>query len=143
MSRHRDREQSGGPPPQGHSHFWERVLSRRRFMGTSAQIGIAVASSAFWMPSLIGGTFGSGTPKPIPATTSLPFGNFHFFFPGAGAEPSLITDFDGFVGVADIKGGTGKGPGGAPFRWNADNRFMKGTYKADDGTTREGAFAFV
>jgi hypothetical protein len=77
-------------------------------------------------------------------------GPFHFFFPGPadkGLEPSLITDFNGFVGVIDAVGSgtgtdttTGKK---ARLRWAADQRFMTGVYVGVDGKHHRGTFAFV
>jgi hypothetical protein len=66
----------------------------------------------------------------------------------ADAEPSSITDFNGFIGLAFISGmvtRTNTKTGEVrtlPFV-NSDMRFMKGVFKGTDGRTHQGAFAFV
>ena len=64
------------------------------------------------------------------------------------AEPSTITDFNGFVGLAFISGTvtrTNTKTGEVrtlPFV-NSDMRFMDGVFQGTDGRTHQGAFAFV
>ena len=83
---------------------------------------------------------GAGTPRPIPGTVA-PGAPFHIKLPGAGAEPSAITDFNGFVAIADIEGtGTGTGSG---LTFGADMRFMTGTFKGTDDRIHRGTFGFV
>jgi hypothetical protein len=100
-------------------------------------------------------------PFPIPHLTTLPFGSVHFFFPGPvegtsvpsdptgahdGRDPSLITDFRGFIGQAELNlSGTGTNAVGdhAPYTFHTDMRFMKGTFIATDGQHHRGAFAFI
>ena len=104
----------------------------------------------------------SGTPLPIPgllfpaAPGGNPFGGpaVHFGLPGPadntvptlprviGGEPSTITDFNGFVGVAHVEG-TGTDNHGNSLFWDADLRFMDGVFRGDDGRTHEGTFAEV
>ena len=62
--------------------------------------------------------------------------------PPSGNEPSSITDFSGFIGVAHFEG-TGKDGAGNTLLWDADVRFMKGTYRGVDGDLHHGTFAFV
>jgi hypothetical protein len=89
-------------------------------------------------------------PNPIPfAQKLLPptrqYGPFHFMFPGPadqGHEPSLITDFNGFIGVAMFKG-TGTDGAGNAHTFSGDMRFMKGEYVGVDGKNHQGAFAFI
>ena len=129
----------------GHDHFWQRALSRRKFLSTAALAGGAVMTSPLWAAKLAeAAAFAEADPRFIPGGTKLPFQPtpFHFFFPGAG-DPSTITDFDGMVGIADIGNTGGTGTPGGPLRWKADVRFMKGTYIGTEGDTRTGAFAFV
>jgi|SRR5262245_23245799 len=134
----------------GHANFWQRAMSRRQFTRTAA------SAAAF------GAALGSGLglvsarqshePKPIPGGTPLLGGGFHVFGPGlidpADAEPSSITDFNGFIGLAFISGmvtRTNRKTNEVrtlPFV-NSDMRFMKGVFKDADGRTRHGAFAFV
>ena len=97
----------------------------------------------------------SGTPIPIPG--AIP--NFHrdggpdihFQLPGpadntntrrVGGEPSTITDFNGFVGVAHVQG-TGTDNHGNTLFWDADLRFMDGVFRGDDGEIHQGTFAEV
>jgi hypothetical protein len=64
------------------------------------------------------------------------------------AEPSTITDFNGFVGLAYLSGTvtrTNTTTGEVqtfPFA-NSDMRFMKGVFRGTDGRLHHGAFAFV
>jgi hypothetical protein len=97
----------------------------------------------------------SGTPIPIPG--AIP--NFHrdggpdihFQLPGSadntttgrvGGEPSTITDFNGFIGVAHVEG-TGTDNKGHILFWNTDLRFMDGVFQGTDGKIHQGTFAFV
>jgi hypothetical protein len=125
----------------GHAHFWERaMLSRRQFISTSVGATGAVLSSTLWIPAIAHASGGAQVPpKPIPGGLQ-PFGPgtevFHVFLPGHGAEPSTITDFNGFIGIAEIQGtGTGTATHGATTRllFDTDTRFMKGVYVGVDG----------
>ena len=64
-----------------------------------------------------------------------------------GRDPSLIFDFTGFIGQADLSftgTGTDLNTGvKAAYNFNGDVRFMKGTYVGTDGKAREGAFALI
>ncbi len=95
-------------------------------------------------------------PEPIPHTIATPFGTtIHFFFPGpvegvdpnTGHDPSVITDFRGVIGQADLLltgTGTDLGTGNsAPYNFHTDMRFMNGEFVAADGETHNGAFAFI
>jgi hypothetical protein len=95
-------------------------------------------------------------PFPIPHLSTTPAGLFHFFFPGpadstapgdVGKNPSLITDFKGVIGQADLTlTGTGTdtttGAHGA-YSFHTDSRFMKGQWIGLDGKKHSGAFAFI
>jgi hypothetical protein len=131
--------------PHGHKHFWERALSRRHFLAAAGLGGGAVITSTAWMPVLAEAA-GSAPPTPIPYGTTIGGKLFHFLFPVANTDVSLISDFKGVVGVADIDGpGTGLHNGkpldGAHF--GSDNRFMKGVYVGTDGKRHRGTFAFI
>ncbi len=78
--------------------------------------------------------------SPIPGTV-FPGAPFHIKLPGAGAEPSAITDFNGFVAIADIEG-TGNGAGSG-LTFGADMRFMTGTFKGTDNRIHRGTFGFI
>ena len=145
---------SKGRTHHGHQHFAERLLNRRNFLEKSgltlgALIGAGllpgVSRNALFARSR--GATGA-TPLPIPGgTDALGDGRIeHFFLPAEGAEPSTITDFNGFVGWAAVGGmGThtvaGKAPQHLPFE--SDMRFLSGEFIGADGKMHHGAFAFI
>ncbi len=132
------------------------ALSRRRFIGRT--VGVAGAGlmlgSGLGMPGLAN-VPGSGEPNPIPHITPGPFGPLHFFFPGPadstdpfhGHDPSVITDFNGFVGQADLNltgmGTDTKTGKTARYNFHTDMRFMKGEFVDTAGRNQHGAFAFI
>jgi hypothetical protein len=141
----------------GHDHFWERALSRRQLVkGSAGFVGAAIATS-FGVGIAKAAPPGVGHPNPIPGGTQIgPLGFFHFNFPTTSnpvgatsvvenglADPSTITDFNGFIGLGDFAGGVGKDQSGTTLHWAADIRFMDGEYVGTDGRHRQGAFAFV
>jgi hypothetical protein len=136
--------------PIGHAHFWQRALSRRQLLKATAGTAVAAATSGLWLPALAHAARpGSSEPRPIPGGIQ-PFGPgteiFHLFLPGPNDEPSVITDFNGFVGVALIRGtGTRTHPDGhtTPQLFEVDMRFMEGVYVGLDGQHRRGTFAFI
>lgn len=148
-----------GDQPVGHGHFWERALSRRQLVAGGAGVaGVAMSSAFAWPGAALATSHGlAGMPRPIPGGTTVgPLGLFHFYFPtipnGAGStdviqngrgDNSTITDFNGFLGVGEFGGGTGKDQGGRTLFWAADVRFMDGEYIDLDGHRQKGAFAFV
>ena len=159
MSNRPIQHQSGSPPgapdPVGHAHFWERFLSRRRFMQTAGAAGVALGSGVL-LPQFAWAAKPPVDPKPIPGTIPLPpppappIGQFHFMFPGPadkGNEPSTITDFNGFIGGIDAVGsGTGTDTTTrvkTRLRWASDTRFMTGVYVGVDGKKHKGTFAFI
>ncbi|HYU18828.1 MAG TPA: hypothetical protein VEQ11_09045 [Chloroflexota bacterium] len=130
----------------GHTHFWERAVSRRRFVGTAAGATGLVLSSGLWLPSLVHAQAGAA-PKPIPGSDPELPAPLHFFLPGLGKEPSTITDFDGMIGIAEVMG-TGKGTDSrtgttTDLLFDVDVRFMKGIYVGTDGQRRNGTFGFI
>jgi hypothetical protein len=135
------------PPPHmhhGHAHFWERALSRRSVIVAGAGGTVATAallSSGLWATRLAHASAPiPADPKPIPLT----LGPFHVQLIGPGQEPSSITDFNGFVGVADVQGtGTGTGPGAGTLLFDTDMRFMSGEYVGMDGKHYHSTFGFV
>src|SRR5690242_1468299 len=84
---------------KGHPHFWERVMTRRGFIGTSALLGGAAMTAPLW-PS-VGWAATMVDAKPIPQTI-FPGAPFHVQFLGPHAEPSSITDFKGIIGGVDL-----------------------------------------
>jgi hypothetical protein len=148
-------EARAGGRQVGHAHFWDRALSRRQVLGSAA----GVAGVALGLPAIAAATQPKkvAMPRPIPGGTQIDgLGFFHFNFPTspnpAGArdtidstrgDPSTITDFNGFIGVGEWGGGTGKDQNGTTLYWTADLRFMDGEYIGLDGRHHEGAFVFV
>ena len=125
-------------------------LSRRQLLRTTAGAGLALGAGL--LPP--GRAYADGgdpvLPNPIPFSQNLPpatrkYGPFHFMLPGPadqGHEPSLITDFNGFNGVA-MFAGTGQDGAGNPLTFSGDMRFMKGTYVGVDAKNHRGAFSFI
>jgi hypothetical protein len=142
----------------GHDHFWQRALSRRQLLvGSVGVVGAAAAASPFGAGLARAAAPGAGQPNPIPGGTQIDgLGFFHFNFPttsnpvgattvvenGRG-DPSTITDFNGFIGLGDFGGGTGKDQSNTTLYWAADVRFMDGEYVGTDGRHRQAAFTFV
>lgn len=149
---------TGPPVPRraGHAHFWQRALSRRGFLASSAGVTAAIAGVNLWMPAVARAHERDdpdkrtrAMPRPIPGGLMLGGTLFHVFLPSVdhNAEPSTITDFDGTIGFADITGaGTAEDTrSGHKHRllFDVDVRFMKGRFVATDGHVHRGAFAFI
>jgi hypothetical protein len=122
-------------------------MTRRAFLGGTAAgaagvIGATMlgASPAFASPK------SNADPKPTTSVFSLNGLDFHLTFFGPGLDPSVITDFNGFVGVADVQGtGTATNPDGSTetLLFDTDMRFMSGVYVGKDGRVHNGTFGFV
>jgi hypothetical protein len=81
----------------------------------------------------------SSDPKPIPTI---------FNFPGPGVDASTITDLSGFVGAAHLTGtatetNTTTNVVTTNLPYEADVRFMQGTYVGVDGQSHTGTFVFI
>lgn len=143
-----------------HRHFAERLLNRRAFLEKSGLsvgalagaglLGVSRLSSAAAPPFSFGRkSTTAATPSPIPGGLQLlgPSGPlFHFFLPATGAEPSTITDFNGFVGWAAVGGMGTHTPAGEASQhlpFESDMRFMAGEFIGADGKSHHGAFAFI
>jgi hypothetical protein len=130
------------------SHHVRHGLSRRAVLGGAATAtGAALGSGLLW-PAIGAATPGRAQPAPRPttATTTINGVTFHFDFFGPGVDPSSITDFNGFVGVADVRGkGTATNPDGSTetLLFDTDMRFMTGVYVGVDGAVHKGTFGFV
>jgi hypothetical protein len=122
----------------GHAHCWQHAMSRRQFTRTAASAAVVgSALGAGVRRPRLAGAHRAHEPVPIPGGTPVLGGAFHVFAPGipggdpVDAEPSSITDFNGFVGLAFISGEvrrTNTATGEVrtlPFV-NSDMRFMKG-----------------
>jgi hypothetical protein len=131
----------------GYVHSWDRVVSRREFVGAAGGALTAVLGASLWVPALAQMAPASA-PKPIPGGFTPPFTSrfIHHFLPGRGKEPSQITDFKGFVALAKVSGsgtGTDKKTGATSrLLFEIDNRFMKGTYVGMDGQQYTGTYGF-
>jgi hypothetical protein len=128
-------------------HYARHRLSRRAFIG-----GAAVATGAALGSGLLPATAASATsrssaaPRPTPTTLTVEGIDFHVTSFGPGMDPSVITDFKGLVGVADVRGtGIGRNPDGSveTLLFDTDMRFMKGVYVGQDGAVHRGTFGFV
>ena len=136
------------PGSQSSSHFARHGLSRRAFVGgaAAAAAGASLGSGLLWPTAGSATALSSRAPKPTPATTTVNGVDFHFVSFGPGVDPSSITDFKGFVGVADVRGtGTARNPDGSTetLLFDTDMRFMQGTYVGLDGAVHEATFGFV
>jgi len=137
----------------GHAHVWQHAMSRRQFARTAAgaaAVGAAIGSGLGkpWRAE----AHRAHEPVPIPGGTPALGEAFHVFGPASidpsDAEPSTITDFNGFVGLAYISGmvtrtntATGEEQR-LPFV-NSDMRFMKGIFRGTEEQLHHGAFALV
>jgi hypothetical protein len=133
-----------------------RAITRRQFVRRAAGAGLAGAAlaAACGNPALAR-DHGSTAPVPIPGGTPAVGGGFHFFgptpdgsFDPINAEPSTITDFNGFIGLAyvDVMVTRRNHATGEVRRLPSifsDMRFMLGEYRGEDGKLHHGAFALV
>lgn len=139
----------------GRADVRHHTMSRRQFIRTAASaaaVGTALGAGV-WQPRQVK-AHQAHEPVPIPGGSPVLGGDFHVFgpaFPGfdpPDAEPSTITDFNGFIALAYISGEvtrTNTATGEVltlPFV-NSDMRFMMGNFRGTDGRMHHGAFAFV
>jgi hypothetical protein len=100
------------------------------------------------LPSFAAAKPGTGVPNPIPGGLDEAFAPvpsnpvIHLFAPTAGGELATITDFNGTVAAAEIQGAA-VGSDGSQYGFDADMRFMEGTFVDTARRLRHGAFAFV
>ena len=130
------------------SHHDRHRLTRRAFLGSTAGATGAILGSSLLQPAaaLAVSPRTDSSPNPTTNTTTLNGVTFALTFFGPGMDPSSITDFNGFVGVADVQGtGTATNPDGTTetLLYDTDMRFMSGTYVGKDGHTYRGTFGFV
>ena len=136
----------------GHSHFWERAMSRRQFVKTATgAAGLALGAGIF-KPDLALAKArrpAPSDPRPIPGGIQpFPGGEiFHVFEPVLGNEPSTITDFNGSIGITNLRGmGTGTDTVHNTTErliYDVDMRFMQGIYFGVDGRQNHGTFGFI
>jgi hypothetical protein len=130
------------------SHHDRHRLTRRAFLGSTATATGAVLGASLLQPAavLAGNPHTDSSPNPTTNTTTIGDVTFALTFFGPGMDASSITDFNGFVGVADVQGtGTATNPDGSTetLLYDTDMRFMSGTYIGKDGKTYKGTFGFV
>jgi hypothetical protein len=121
-------------------------VSRRAFMqGAAGAAGLTLAV-AHWTPAQAAKP-NRGEPLPIPTVRQTPLGPSHAADPDTGQDPSLITDFQGVSGAANLTL-TGVGTNTtaiqtARYNFNIDVRFMQGEFIGADGQHHQGTFAFI
>ena len=149
------------------NHFQQKLLSRRSLIrgaaGTAAGAGLLLGSGLH--TSALGdddeGEHNKckAVPRPIPHISTPP--GAHFFFPGpvegapasdphfpnAGYDPSIITDFSGVIGQADLNlsgTGTDLSTGArATYDFHTDMRFMEGVFVGLDNERHRGSIGFI
>jgi hypothetical protein len=133
--------------PSHHEHSGRSALSRRGFINGAGVAVAALAGAGVVSPTrMLAAKPVNATPKPIPNGMTIGGQLFHVIFFGPGREPATITDFNGFVGVAEVQGtGTATNPDGSTetLLFDTDMRFMKGVYVGQDGAVHKGTFGFV
>lgn len=145
-----------------------RHIDRRSFLtgvGAAALAGATLGSPGTALAATGGSSSNNvftraGLPKPIPGTVDgggpAPFDFIHWALPGPvgsmtqilelpgfglDVDPSLITDFDGFVAYAVVAGSATDGNGNH-FDVELDVRVMEGVYVDSEGETHESTFGF-
>jgi hypothetical protein len=131
------------------AHHERHRLTRRAMLGSTATAtGAAIFATGLLQPmaALGANPHTDSSPNPTANKFELNGVTFSLTFFGPGLDPSSITDFNGFVGVADVQGtGTATNPDGSTEKllFDTDMRFMSGTYVGKDGQTYKASFAFV
>ena len=121
-------------------------ISRRALLGRTA--GVAVGASLGLPVFAAAAKPGTGVPNPIPGgfdenfnvVTHDPF--IHVLVPAPGFEMATITDFNGTIAAAEIRG-FATGSDDSQYSFDADMRFMVGTFVDTANRMRHGAFGFV
>jgi hypothetical protein len=139
-----------------HSHH--QPFSRRRFFQTSGLCVGAVVSGFPWgagtalaaqreseLPSqlpdfspIVKGIFGVEVPTHLPIEVDPFAGTVE-----PAANPSLIWDFDGALGLIEANGVSDNNSEGVARRWACDVRFMTGVFQSRDGRKQRGTFGFT
>jgi hypothetical protein len=128
-------------------------LSRRQFTRTAFGTTVvgATLGSALWTPAMAAPKR-IFAPVPIHGGTPVLGGAYHVFGPAAfdpvDAEPSTITNLNGFVGLAYISGmvtqtNTETGQTARYPFVDSDMRFMHGDFRGADGRIHQATFAFI
>src|SRR5438477_10388000 len=135
------RSAAPGHAHPGHPHGTPSRISRRGFIGGAAGAAGAVAGLGLLSPvaGLAKKPF-NATPTPTATVNNIGGLDFHLSFFGPGNDPTSITDFNGFVGVADVQGtGTATYADGSheTLLYDTDMRFMQGVYVGQDGAVHK------
>jgi hypothetical protein len=133
--------------PGASDRHLRHAVSRRAFIaGGAGAAGVALGAGMLEPLTVRAGRAANPAPKPTTSTVTLNGVTFSLVFFGPGLDPSSITDFNGFVGVADVQGtGTATNSDGSTemLLFDTDMRFMSGVYVAQDGSTHKATFGFV
>jgi len=129
-------------------------MTRRQFTRAATGTALFGALGAGRLKPALANNW-SFAPVPIPGGTPGLSGLYHVFGPAptpgfdpVDAEPSTITNLDGFVGLAYISGMVTRINTRTherlrlPFQ-ESDMRFMKGNFRGTDGNIHQSTFAFV
>jgi hypothetical protein len=127
-------------------HHGHHRLSRRALIGGAAGVtGTALGAGLLW--PTIAAAAPNLAPRPTMASTfTVGDLDFHITFFGDGVDASSLTDFRGFVGVADVQGnGTATNPDGTheTLLFDTDMRFMTGDYVSQNGQVHSGTFGLI
>jgi len=107
-----------------------------------------VVGASFGLPALAAAKPGTGMPNPIPGGFDAEFTLvpsdplIHVGIPAPGFEMATITDFNGTIAAAEIRG-FAEGSDDSQYSFDADMRFMEGVFMDTASRMRRGAFAFV
>jgi hypothetical protein len=138
------------------------TISRRRFVQLAATAAAGVTGATLAGPARTAAHGGEHQavvpPTPIPGGVTLPTGTQIHVWPagdpavrlpfthgtlrGFDVDPSTITDFLGFSGLA-YHAGTATGSDGATYNLETHMTVHQGSYVASDGTRRFGTFSFI
>jgi hypothetical protein len=144
----RDDDRGGAAREMPPAQYGGHRLSRRALLGSTASATGALFGASLLQPvAALGATPRTdSSPNPTSSKLDLNGETFSLTFFGPGLDPSSITDFNGFIGVADVQGtGTATNPDGSTetLLFDTDMRFMSGTYVAKDGHVYNAMFGFV
>jgi hypothetical protein len=135
---------SASASPARHHH--RHGFSRRALLGGAAGAAGGVVAAGLLPGTAFAKPKGSSAPKPTTNVVDIGGVDFALTFFGPGLDPASITDFNGFVGVAQVQGtGTATYTDQPPetLLFDTDMRFMSGVYVGQDERVHKGAFAFV
>jgi hypothetical protein len=141
--------------------YIRRRASRRAFLGNFTAAGTVLGAGIVTPKPMFAeneenGPDRGGRPNPIPGGVA-PFAPFGIFIHHNGLNPALplsslndpspITDFNGYVGLTQIRGG-GTGTNTAtgttmPLAFQAAMGFNQGEFIGTDGRHHQGTFVFV